>query len=121
MFNLVASNGEVVATSEAYTSLSACKKGIASVQRNASSDVEDLTAKEGKKVKGAKYEVYKDKRGEYRFRLKATNGQIVVVGESYKAMANCMNGIKSIKTGAPKAAIVDMRKAEPAPKKSTKK
>ena len=81
MFNFVASNGEVVATSEVYTTKKACKNGIASVQRNSGSDVENLADKNSVHVKGAKYETYKDKRGEFRFRLKATNGQIIAVGE----------------------------------------
>jgi len=70
MFNFVASNGEVVATSEVYTTKKACKNGIASVQRNAESEVENLADKDGVHIKGAKYETYKDKRGEFRFRLK---------------------------------------------------
>jgi uncharacterized protein YegP (UPF0339 family) len=43
------------------------------------------------------FEVYKDKGGEYRFRLKASNGQIVLSSEGYKAKAGAMNGIESIK------------------------
>jgi len=92
----------------------ACKNGIASVQRNSGSDVENLEDKAGVHVKGAKYETYKDKRGEFRFRLKATNGQIIAVGEGYKALANCMNAIKSIKTNAKSAEVVDETKAEKA-------
>ena len=114
MFNFVSSNGEVVATSEVYTTKKACKNGIASVQRNAESDVENLEDKAGVHVKGAKYETYKDKRGEFRFRLKATNGQIIAVGEGYKAIASCMNAIKSIKTNAKSAEVVDETKAEKA-------
>ena len=114
MFNFVASNGEVVATSEVYTTKKACKNGLASVQRNSGADVENLEDKAGVHVKGAKYETYKDKRGEFRFRLKATNGQIIAVGEGYKALASCMNAIKSIKTNAPNAEIVDETKAEKA-------
>ncbi|MBP3710617.1 MAG: DUF1508 domain-containing protein [Treponema sp.] len=122
MFNLVASNGEVIATSEVYTTKTACKKGIASVQKNCTGQVENQTEKDCKKLSNPKFEVYKDKRGEFRFRLKATNGQIIAVGEGYKAMTNCMNGIKSIKTGAPSAQIVDTTKEDAAVKKtSTKK
>lgn len=114
MFNFVSSNGEVVATSEVYTTKKACKNGIASVQRNAESEVENLEAKDGVHIKGAKYETYKDKRGEFRFRLKATNGQIIAVGEGYKALASCMNAIKSIKANAKSAEVVDETKAEKA-------
>ena len=45
----------------------------------------------------AKFEVYSDKKGEFRFRLKAGNGQIIITGQGYKAKASCMNGIESIK------------------------
>ena len=56
--------------------------------------------------KHPKFEVYKDKRGEIRFRLKATNGQIIATGEGYKAMAGCKNGIASIKKNVVDAKIV---------------
>lgn len=107
-FDLKAGNGEVIATSEVYTTAEACKNGIASVQKNAPvAEVEDQT-KEGYEVKkNPKFEVYEDKAGEYRFRLKATNGQIIAVGEGYKAMAGCLNGIESIKKNAPDAEIVE--------------
>lgn len=44
-----------------------------------------------------KFEIYQDKRGEYRFRLKASNGQIILTGEGYKAKAGCMNGVDSVR------------------------
>ena len=44
--------------------------------------------------------MYQDKAGEYRFRLKATNGQIIAVGEGYKAKPSCLNGIDSVKRNA---------------------
>ena len=48
------------------------------------------------------FEVYKDQKGEYRFRLKAPNGQTLLASEGYKAKAGCMNGIESVKENAPK-------------------
>lgn len=48
-----------------------------------------------------KFEVYQDKAGEYRFRLKATNGQNILASEGYKTKASCMNGVESVKTNAP--------------------
>ncbi|MGM9607962.1 MAG: YegP family protein [Oscillospiraceae bacterium] len=51
--------------------------------------------------------MYADKAGEFRFRLKATNGQIIAVGEGYKAKASCLNGIESVKKNAPDAEIVE--------------
>ena len=43
-----------------------------------------------------KFEIYKDKRGEFRFRLKASNGQIILASEGYKARASVMNGVASV-------------------------
>ena len=48
-----------------------------------------------------KFEIYKDKRGEYRFRLKAGNGEIILASEGYKAMSGCKNGISSVQKNAP--------------------
>ena len=106
-FDLKATNGEIIATSEVYKSESSCRKGIASVQKNAPvAGVEDQTVEGFETVKHPKFEVYKDKAGEFRFRLKATNGQIIAVGEGYKAKASCLNGIESVKKNAPEAPIV---------------
>ncbi len=44
-----------------------------------------------------KFEVYKDKAGEFRFRLKASNGQNILGSEGYSKKASCMNGIESVK------------------------
>jgi len=107
-FDLKAGNGEVIATSEVYTTEAACRKGLASVQKNAPiAAVEDQTVEGYTAAKHPKFEVYKDKAGEFRFRLKATNGQIIAVSEGYKAMAGCMNGIESVKKNAVDAAIVE--------------
>lgn len=48
----------------------------------------------------AKFEIYKDKRGEFRFRLKAGNGQTILTGEGYSSKAGCTNGIESIRKNA---------------------
>jgi len=56
---------------------------------------------------GAKFTVYKDKRGEFRFNLKAGNGEIIAVGESYPDKKSCLKGIASIQKNAPVAEIVD--------------
>ena len=106
-FDLKASNGEVIATSEVYSSEDACKKGIASVQKNAPvAAVENQTVEGYATEKNPKFEIYTDKAGEFRFRLKATNGQIIAVGEGYKALASCKNGVESVKKNAPDASIV---------------
>lgn len=50
-----------------------------------------------------KFEVYKDKAGEHRFRLKAGNGEIILTGEGYKDKGGCANGIKSVQKNATNA------------------
>lgn len=108
-FDLKAGNGEVIATSEVYSSEDACRKGIASVQKNApAAAVENQTVEGYAAEKHPKFEIYNDKAGEFRFRLKATNGQIIAVSEGYKALAGCMNGIESVKKNAPEAPIVEV-------------
>lgn len=108
VFNLKAGNGEVIANSEVYTGKPACKNGIASVQKNAPiAAVEDQTKAGYATEKNPKFEIYQDKKGEYRFRLKAANGQIIATGEGYKALTSCLNGVESIKKNAPDAAIVE--------------
>ena len=106
-FNLKAGNGEVIATSEVYSSLASCKNGIESVRNNCSAAVEDQTVENFETLKHPKYEVYADKAGEFRFRLKAKNGEIIAVSEGYKAKASCMNGIESVKKNAPEAPVVE--------------
>ena len=105
-FDLKAGNGEVIATSEVYSSKAACEKGLASVRKNAAvANIEDQTVEGFEVAKNPKFEVYVDKAGEFRFRLKATNGQIIAVSEGYVAKPGCLNGIESVKKNAPEAPI----------------
>ncbi|MBP3661319.1 MAG: YegP family protein [Oscillospiraceae bacterium] len=107
-FDLRHTNGQVIATSEVYNSKGACVNGIESVQKNApAAGVEDQTVENFEQVKHPKFEMYTDKAGEFRFRLKATNGQIIATSEGYKAKASCLNGIESVKKNAPEAEIVE--------------
>lgn len=55
----------------------------------------------------AKFVIKKDKRGEFRFNLKAGNGEIIATSEGYTTKASCKNGIESVKKNAPKAEVVD--------------
>ena len=104
-FNLKASNGEVILTaSETYTTLDACNSGISSVKKNALSQIEDQTR--GESATHPKFELYQDKAGEFRFRLKAANGQIIGKSEGYKAKASAKKGIASIGRNAPDAAVI---------------
>jgi uncharacterized protein YegP (UPF0339 family) len=112
-FDLLAGNNQVIATSEIYTTLSACKNGIASVQKNSvAANLEDQTVEDVQTAKNPKFEVYKDKAEKFRFRLKATNGEIIATGEAYESKAGCMNGIESIRKNAPEASIEDKSKEE---------
>ncbi|WP_280316605.1 YegP family protein [Nocardia wallacei] len=55
-----------------------------------------------------KFELYKDKAGKVRFRLKAGNGEIIASGEAYESKAAATKGIESVKKNAPTADIVDL-------------
>lgn len=97
-FRLKAGNGEVIATSQMYKSLQTCKAGIASVKTNAPIAALENQTEEGYKVeKHPKFEVYMDNAGEYRFRLKAKNGQNIAASEGYSALKSCFNGVESVR------------------------
>ena len=107
VFNLKAGNGEIIATSQTYSGEDACMNGIESVRKNAElAKLEDQTVENFETVTNPKFEVYLDKRGEYRFRLKARNGEIIATGEGYKAKASCLDGIDSIRRNAPESPVV---------------
>ena len=105
-FDLKATNGQVIATSEVYTTKAACLSGIASVQKNAEvAKVENQTVAGYEVLTNPKFEMYTDKGGEFRFRLKARNGEIIAVSEGYTTKAACENGIASVQKNAPEAAV----------------
>ncbi|MBQ7955799.1 MAG: YegP family protein [Lachnospiraceae bacterium] len=107
-FDLKAGNGQVIATSEVYNSNAACENGIESVKKNAPvAAVENQTVEGYATEKNPKFEIYKDNAGEFRFRLKATNGQVIAVSEGYTTLANCENGVESVKKNAPDADVVE--------------
>lgn len=89
-FNLKASNGQIILSSEGYSSLAACENGIASVKTNAADD--------------SRYEKLTAKNGKFYFNLKAANGQIIGSSEMYETEASRDNGIASVKNNAPDAA-----------------
>lgn len=105
-FRLKAGNGEIIGSSQMYKSLQTCKAGINSVRNNApAANLEDQT-KEGFEVqKHPKFEVYADNAGEFRFRLKAKNGQNIIASEGYKALKSCLNGVESVRRNAPEAEV----------------
>lgn len=107
-FDLKADNGQVIATSEVYTTKAACTNGIESVRKNAPiANFEDQTVEGFITQTNPKFEMYEDKSGEFRFRLKARNGEIIATSEGYKAKASCENGIESVRKNAPEAEVVE--------------
>ncbi len=104
-FDLKNDEGTTVATSEVYSTEAACKNGIESVKKCSVGEIENQTVEGYETKKHPKFEVYTDKAGEFRYRLKAVNGQIVATGGvGYKtvgeavAVAEC---VKAIAAGAP--------------------
>ncbi len=93
-FNLKASNGEVILTSEGYTTKSACLNGVESVKKNA--------------VEEKRYEKLVAKNGKPYFTLKATNGQIIGQSQLYASERNRNNGINSVMKNAPVAVVVEL-------------
>ena len=107
-FHLKAGNGETIAVSEVYTTMDACKAGIASVMKNApEANLENQTEENYEVMKHPKFEVYEAKNGEFRFRLKARNGEIIAVSEGYTALKSCLNGVESVRKNAVDAQIVE--------------
>ena len=94
MFNLKASNGEIIMTSQGYTAKSACQNGIESVKSNCS------------KKKMFTSETAKD--GSHYFNLTAANTQVIGTSQMYTSAQGRDNGIVSVGKNAPKAEIVDL-------------
>ena len=96
-FSLKADNGQEIATSQVYAGKSTCKKGINSVRVNApAAKIEDQTKEGYETLKCPKFEVYTDKAGETRFRLRARNGQVIASSEGYSKHAGALAGIDSV-------------------------
>jgi uncharacterized protein len=99
-FRLRANNNKIVAIGEAYEQHASCLNGIRSIQKNAGASIEDLTIEGGPTLPNPKYQIYKDTSGEFRFRLKAANGEIIAQGEGYESKEGCLNGIEVVKQSA---------------------
>lgn len=93
MFNLKAGNGEIILTSEEYNAKASAMNGIESVKKNAVDD--------------ARFERKADKNGKPFFVLKAGNGEPIGKSETYSSESAMENGMKSVKTNAPGAAVDD--------------
>ena len=93
-FNLKATNGQVILSSEAYESKAACLNGIESVKKNA--------------VREGAFQTEVAKNGKPFFNLKATNGQVIGTSQMYASEISCNNGIESVKKNAPEASTVEV-------------
>jgi uncharacterized protein YegP (UPF0339 family) len=97
----------VIATSEVYTTEAACKKGVDSVKNSAAGEVENQTVEGFETKKHPKFEVYEDKGGAFRYRLKAANGQIIATCGtlSYKTVDEVLAVVEAVKASAPDAGV----------------
>lgn len=59
-----------------------------------------------------KFQIYKDKGGEYRFRLNASNGQGILASEGYKTKASCITGVESVKKNATNDGLYERKQAK---------
>ena len=92
-FNLKASNGQVILTSEGYTTKTACLNGVESVRKNSQDP--------------AKFEVKVAKNGKPFFNLKASNGQVIGASQMYASEDTLKKGIASVAKNAPEAPVVE--------------
>ena len=97
VFNLYASNHVIIATSQIYSSSQAAQNGINSVIANAEkSPIEDNTLKNPTAKSFPKWEIYKDKADQFRFRLYASNGSCICHSQGYTQKSTCKKGIESV-------------------------
>ncbi|WON93342.1 YegP family protein [Sphingobacterium sp. Lzh-3] len=93
-FNLKAGNGQVILSSEGYTTKANCLNGVESVKKNAQDD--------------NKFDRKTSTNGKHYFNLKATNGQIIGTSEMYESASGMENGIESVKKNAPDAPVEEI-------------
>ena len=93
-FNLKAGNGQIILTSEMYSSKSACENGIESVRKNAEDD--------------DRYERKESDSGKFHFNLKSGNHQVIGSSQMYADAAGMEGGIESVKKNAPDADVEEV-------------
>lgn len=104
-FDLYAANGQTVAASEVYGTRAACRKGVESVRKFAlSAPVEDLTEPD-QTFPNPKFQLFQDRTGLFRFRLRSRNGKIIAVSDGYQTRSGCENSIQSVRENAPAAEV----------------
>ena len=92
-FRLKAGNGENILAGEGYKAKASCENGIASIKKNATDP--------------KRYEIKEQSNGKPYFVLKAGNGEVIGKSQAYESEASCKNGIESVTSNAPDAAIDD--------------
>jgi uncharacterized protein len=92
-FNLKADNGQVILSSEGYSTKSACENGIESVKKNSPDD--------------NRYDRKKSTNAKFYFNLKAANSQVIGNSEMYESEAGMENGISSVKKNGPNSSTVE--------------
>ena len=116
-FHLKANNGQIIAVSQSYGTKESAMKGIASIKKNAPiAKIDDFTKTEEAKpesthkagiVQDPIFEIQCNAVDKFRFHLKAGNGQIIGVSQSYLTRQSAEKGIASVKKNAPMAKVVD--------------
>ena len=96
-FNLKATNGQVILTSQGYKTKTSCMNGIESVKKNCMDE--------------KRFEVKEANNGKPYFNLMATNGQVIGSSQMYANEVNMRNGIASVMKNAPQADIIDLTEA----------
>lgn len=105
-FDLFAANGQEILTSEVYESRAACLRGVESVRKNApAARLENQTDPDFSTLPNPKFELYTDKSGAFRFRLRSRNGKIIAVSDDYTTKAAALGGIESVRKNAVFAVI----------------
>ena len=94
LFNLKASNGQIILTSEQYKSKSGALNGVESVRKNS--------------VNEDRFEILTAKSGQPYFVLKAGNGEVIGRSETYSSLPAAKNGIQSVMKNAPSAELVEL-------------
>ena len=115
-FHLKAGNGQIIAVSQAYGAKESAINGIDSIKKNAPiAKIADLTSGEVAVPKQAKgivqdpvFEIQTNAPDKWRFHLKAANGEIIAVSQSYQTKESALSGIASVQKNAPTAKVVDL-------------
>lgn len=92
-FNLKADNGQIILSSEGYTTKAARDNGIESVRKNAADE--------------SRFDKQTSSNGKFYFNLKAANSQVIGKSQMYESESGCDNGIRSVQSNAPDAGVVE--------------